>query len=97
MHSNFEYIRDIIAPATRLGGFPTEDVQLSTFLSIADVARLKGVHYQTVRRAIAHGELPAKKVGHAVIIAAEDLDRWQPHYERVPGVRAKDSQRLEDS
>ena len=65
-------------------GCRTGDGSLNTFLSIAEAAARKKVHYQTVRRAIARGVLPAKRVGRAVIIAAEDLERWQPHYERAP-------------
>jgi excisionase family DNA binding protein len=53
-------------------------------VSIAEAAARKNVHYQTVRRAIARGELLAMRVGRAVIIAVEALERWQPHYERAP-------------
>ncbi len=60
------------------------DGTLATFLSIREAAARKKVHYQTVRRAIARGALPATKVGRAVIISVEDLERWQPQYERAP-------------
>ena len=57
--------------------------QLADFASIAEAAERKNVHYQTVRRVIARGALRATRVGRAVIIASEDLERWRPHYERA--------------
>ena len=55
-----------------------------TFVGLAEAAARKGVHYQTVRRAIARGDLRAKKVGGGVIIAAADLDAWRPSYSHAP-------------
>ncbi len=54
------------------------------FVSLADAATRKGVHYQTVRRAIGRGSLKATKVGGGVIIAEVDLDAWQPQYKHAP-------------
>jgi len=60
------------------------------FLGLADAARRKRVHYQTVRRAISRGDLKAAKVGGGVVIALEDLDRWQPKYKHVPSMYRHD-------
>jgi len=54
------------------------------YVSLTEAAIHKGVHYQTVRRAIARGALKAQKVGGGVIIAASDLDGWQPEYTHAP-------------
>jgi excisionase family DNA binding protein len=54
------------------------------FVSLADAAAHKGVHYQTVRRAIMRGDLKAMKVGGGVMIARADLNSWHPHYENAP-------------
>lgn len=54
------------------------------FVSLTEAAARKGVHYQTVRRAIARGDLRALKVGGGVMIAAGDLDAWQPRYKHAP-------------
>jgi len=53
-------------------------------LSLTEAAQHKGVHYQTVRRAISRGDLKAVKVGGGVVIAATDLDIWQPKYKHAP-------------
>ena len=55
-----------------------------TFISLAEAAARKRVHYQTVRRAIARGDLKAIKVGGGVVIAVIDLDVWQPQYKHAP-------------
>lgn len=56
---------------------------------MTQAAALKRVHYQTVRRAIARGVLPAVRIGRAVIVDAEDLERWQPMHDRAPKSYAK--------
>lgn len=53
------------------------------FIGLAEAATRKGVHYQTVRRAIARGDLKAMKVGGGVIIALADLDTWHPQYKHA--------------
>lgn len=59
-------------------------VMLEDFVSLAEAATRKGVHYQTVRRAIMRGNLNACKVGGGVLIAVTDLDAWEPQYKHVP-------------
>jgi len=54
------------------------------FVSLAEAAIRKGVHYQTVRRAITRGDLRASKVGGGVIITLDDLDGWHPRYKNAP-------------
>jgi excisionase family DNA binding protein len=54
------------------------------FVSLAEASARKGVHYQTVRRAISRGDLKARKVGGGVIIALADLDQWCPQYKHAP-------------
>lgn len=46
------------------------------FLSVADVVERSGLSEKTVRRAIADGELPAAKVRHRLLVAADDLETW---------------------
>jgi len=59
-------------------------VTQDNLVSLADAAAQKGVHYQTVRRAITRGDLKATKVGGGVVIAVMDLDAWEPQYKHAP-------------
>ncbi len=52
--------------------------------TMAEAARLKGVSYHTVSRAIRHGTLPAQRLGRMALIAAEDLNAWHPVTQKVP-------------
>lgn len=52
--------------------------------TIAEAARRKGVSYHTVSRAVRTGKLPARRIGRMAMIAAEDLDAWQPVVENTP-------------
>lgn len=54
------------------------------FVSLTEAAERKGVHYQTVRRAIRRGDLPATKIGGGVLVTVADLDQWQPKYDHAP-------------
>ena len=47
-------------------------------------ARLKGVSYHTVSRAVHAGRLPARRLGRQALIAAADLAAWTPLYSRAP-------------
>ncbi len=47
-----------------------------------EAARLKGVSYHTVSRAVRTGKLPVRRIGRMAMIAAEDLEAWQPMVER---------------
>jgi len=52
--------------------------------TMAEAARLKGVSYHTVSRAIRHGTLPAQRLGRMALIAAEDLNAWHPAINKAP-------------
>jgi excisionase family DNA binding protein len=51
---------------------------------MAEAARLKGVSYHTVSRAVRRGKLPATRLGRMALIASEDLREWRPMRERAP-------------
>ena len=42
-------------------------------VTIAEVARLLGVHEKTARRAVANGEIPSLRIGRRVLIPREQL------------------------
>lgn len=54
------------------------------FYTMNEVARLKGVSYHTVSRAVRQGKLPATRMGRMALIAASDLPAWSPMRERAP-------------
>ncbi|HLI25687.1 MAG TPA: helix-turn-helix domain-containing protein [Chloroflexota bacterium] len=57
----------------------------SQLLGVLDAAIAKGVHQETVRRAIRAGRLPARRIDRNFVIRPADLQAWQPHYEKTPG------------
>jgi excisionase family DNA binding protein len=52
--------------------------------TMAEAARLKGVSYHTVSRAVRRGKLPATRLGRMALITSEDLREWRPMRERAP-------------
>lgn len=52
--------------------------------TMAEAARLKGVSYHTVSRAVRRGKLPATRLGRMALISTEDLRDWRPMRERAP-------------
>ena len=52
--------------------------------TMAEAARLKGVSYHTVSRAVRRDKLPARRLGRMALIKAEDLRAWRPMRERAP-------------
>jgi len=52
--------------------------------TMAEAARLKGVSYHTVSRAVRRGKLPAQRLGKMAFITAADLQAWRPMVERAP-------------
>lgn len=62
-----------------MGAVPGTD-----FLTMADAARIKGVSYHTVSRAVRRGRLPVQRLGRMALIAAADLEAWRPMTERRP-------------
>lgn len=51
---------------------------------MAEAARLKGVSYHTVSRAVRRGKLPVLRLGRMALISMADLQAWQPMKERAP-------------
>ncbi|MGN6485040.1 MAG: GAF domain-containing protein, partial [Thermomicrobiales bacterium] len=66
------------------GGKAAGAVPGTDFVTMADAARIKGVSYHTVSRAVRHGRLPVERVGRMALIAASDLQAWRPMTERRP-------------
>jgi excisionase family DNA binding protein len=52
--------------------------------TMEEAARLKGVSYHTVSRAVRSGRLPAQRHGRMALMTAADLTAWQPMRERAP-------------
>jgi excisionase family DNA binding protein len=52
--------------------------------TMGEAARLKGVSYHTVSRAVRRGVLPAQRIGKMVFITMTDLQAWRPKYDRAP-------------
>ncbi len=62
----------------------TAGVHGSDRYTMAEAARIKGVSYHTVSRAVRSGKLPAQRLGRMALIAAADLQAWRPMRERAP-------------
>jgi len=52
--------------------------------TMAEAARIKGVSYHTVSRAVRQGRLPVFRLGRMALISGDDLENWQPMRERAP-------------
>lgn len=52
--------------------------------TMGEAARLKGVSYHTVSRAVRRGVLPSQRIGKMVFITTADLQAWRPKYDRAP-------------
>jgi len=52
--------------------------------TMAEAARIKGVSYHTVSRAVRQGRLPVQRLGRMALITGQDLELWQPMRERAP-------------
>jgi excisionase family DNA binding protein len=52
--------------------------------TMEEAARLKGVSYHTVSRAVRSGRLPAQRLGRMAMMTAQDLAAWMPMRERAP-------------
>ncbi len=62
-----------------------------TLYTMKEAARLKGVSYHTVSRALRHGRLPARRLGRQAFIAADDLATWHPMRQRAPKKYRRDA------
>ena len=54
------------------------------FFTMDEAARLKGVSYHTVSRAVRRGALQSKRMGRMALVSAEDLAGWEPVRNRAP-------------
>ena len=72
------------SPST--GSVSTLDAPASAgdLYTMEDAARLKGVAYRTVTRAVRGGKLPVQRLGRTVLIAAPDLEGWEPARKHAP-------------
>ncbi|CAN5495897.1 hypothetical protein BH09CHL1_BH09CHL1_11500 [soil metagenome] len=52
--------------------------------TMEEAARLKGVSYHTVSRAVRSGRLPSQRLGRMAMMTAQDLAAWMPMRERAP-------------
>ncbi|MGH2531292.1 MAG: GAF domain-containing protein [Thermomicrobiales bacterium] len=52
--------------------------------TMEEAARLKGVSYHTVSRAVRRGTLPTTRLGRMALITQEDLHAWTPMRQRAP-------------
>lgn len=60
------------------------DAPRADIYTMSEAARLKGVSYHTVSRAVRRGTLPAQRIGKMAFITAGDLQAWQPMVQRAP-------------
>lgn len=65
-------------------GPATADTADEDVYTMAEAARLKGVSYHTVSRAVRRGTLPARRLGRMALISADELRAWRPMVERAP-------------
>jgi excisionase family DNA binding protein len=66
------------------GKFAPARADAEDVYTMAEAARLKGVSYHTVSRAVRRGILPADRIGKMVFITTADLRSWHPKYDRAP-------------
>jgi len=52
--------------------------------TMVEAAKLKGVSYHTVSRAVRAGRLPVQRLGRMALIAGDDLTEWRPMRQRAP-------------
>ncbi len=55
-----------------------------TRYTMSEAARIKGVSYHTVSRAVRSGRLSAQRLGRMALISERDLREWRPMRERAP-------------
>ncbi len=75
---------DIPERAPSEEGVPHSTAQGTYRYTMAEAARLKGVSYHTVSRAVRRGRLPVQRLGRMALIAVDDLELWTPMRERAP-------------
>lgn len=53
-----------------------KEIENLKLYNLQEVAKLLGIHYQTVRKLIQNGELKAKKIGKGYIVTSENLKQY---------------------
>lgn len=71
-------------PAADIGALVDAAAPGGDVYTMTEAARLKGVSYHTVSRAVRREKLPATRLGRMALIAAADLRAWKPMRERAP-------------
>lgn len=90
--NRLRWVRTRNVVAADAGGTVGEaDVDDPTLYTMREAARLKGVSYHTVSRALRFGRLPARRLGRQALITADDLAVWQPMRQRVPKKYRRDA------
>jgi len=64
-------------------------MNISEYLTVTQVAEVRGISRQAVLESISRGTLKATKVGNQWLISRKDLERFVPH----PGGHSKRKQR----
>ncbi len=59
-------------------GISDDEARIAGLVSARDAARMAGVSYSTVLRAVRSGRLPATRVGRLALIAPDDVRQWSP-------------------
>lgn len=78
-------LEDIEEIDLAVGDAPGESPSIgSDRYTMTEAAKLKGVSYHTVSRAVRKGRLPVLRLGRMALISAEDLRAWRPVRERAP-------------
>ncbi len=52
--------------------------------TMTQVARRKGVSYQSVAKAVRDGKLPTQRLGRQRLVTGQDVEAWQPMRQRTP-------------
>jgi excisionase family DNA binding protein len=71
-------------PASEGSGTDPFALRATERYTMAEAARIKGVSYHTVSRAVRQGRLPVQRLGRMALITGQDLEQWQPMRERAP-------------
>ncbi len=53
-----------------------KEIENLKLYNLQEVAKILGIHYQTVRKLIQNGELKAKKIGKGYIVTSENLKQY---------------------
>ncbi len=57
---------------------------MSDYFTMEGAAKLKGVSYNTVSRAVRKGTLTPTRIGRQALLSREVLEAWKPMKQRAP-------------